>query len=165
MPLTNVEQISGQKSRDYNLFIIIDFFPMGLCTCSPKITPGKWALNFFWIHVLAALQSILRLSLFSSDSFFSWCPACLNVTWRPSRFNTAFCNSVLHDSDLNLQFISEAVTNRIFALMVMHARKPLKRISDGYDMASEFRCFGLQTRTYLWRSPIQFFFNLILWNI
>lgn len=61
----------------------------------------------------------------------------LNVTWRPSRYITAFCKTVFYDSGLILQFISDTVTNRLIALMVMHARKPLKRISDGYDMASD----------------------------
>lgn len=55
------------------------------------------------------------------------------MTWRPSRYITAFCKTVFNDSGFILHFITEAVINRTFALMVMHARKP-QRISDGYDM-------------------------------
>lgn len=61
------------------------------------------------------------------------CLSVLNVTWRPSRYITAFCKTVFNDSAFILNFITEAVINRTFALMVMHARKP-QRISDGYDM-------------------------------
>lgn len=75
------------------------------------------------------------------------------MTWRRPRYITD--NSCFNDSGLFKYFITEAVINRTFALMVMHARKP-QRISDGYDIV--FDGSVLQSVDHCrWRSPIDSF--------
>lgn len=120
----NYNDIMQFKILRLHLKCVVGYFPSTHTFCVVTIDTNS-------IIIKASIIDIFFISLVSHQPTLS-CLSVLNVTWRPSRYNTAFCKTVFNDSSFLLNFITEAAINRTFALMVMHARKP-QRISDGYD--------------------------------